>query len=73
MLNLPSPTSYIPPTKKDRDILFQAMFDEYFNPPHSVASLVPTVATSGPADSTGTTSLTTIDQDAPSPSASQTP
>nr|GEY46559.1 retrovirus-related Pol polyprotein from transposon TNT 1-94 [Tanacetum cinerariifolium] len=38
--NSPSPTSYVPPTKKDWDILFQPMFDEYFNPPPSVASLV---------------------------------
>nr|GEX83312.1 retrovirus-related Pol polyprotein from transposon TNT 1-94 [Tanacetum cinerariifolium] len=34
------PTSYVPPTKKDWDLLFQPMFDEYFNPPPSVASLI---------------------------------
>ncbi|GKA09904.1 retrovirus-related pol polyprotein from transposon TNT 1-94 [Tanacetum coccineum] len=38
--NPPSPTPYVPPTKKDCDILFQPMFDEYFNPPPSVASPV---------------------------------
>ncbi|GJS89217.1 retrovirus-related pol polyprotein from transposon TNT 1-94 [Tanacetum coccineum] len=49
--NPPSPTSYVPPTKKDYDTLFQPMFDEYFNPPPSVASPVPVVVTPDPADS----------------------
>ncbi|GJY53872.1 retrovirus-related pol polyprotein from transposon TNT 1-94 [Tanacetum coccineum] len=49
------------------------MFDEYFNPPPSVVSLVPAIVASEPTDSTGTPFLTTIDQDAPSPSTSQTP
>ncbi|GJR06942.1 hypothetical protein Tco_0529926 [Tanacetum coccineum] len=68
-------TPYVPPTKKDWDTLFQPMFDEYFNPPSSVASPVPAVVAPdpavvalGPADSTGTPSSTIIDQDAPSPS-----
>ncbi|GJZ56942.1 hypothetical protein Tco_0612436 [Tanacetum coccineum] len=38
-----------------------------------VASPVPTVIASVPADSTGSPSLTLVDQDAPSPSTSQTP
>nr|GEX09433.1 hypothetical protein [Tanacetum cinerariifolium] len=42
------------------------MFDEYYNPPPSVASLVPTVVALDPANSTGTPSSTIIDQDAPS-------
>ncbi|GKC24230.1 retrovirus-related pol polyprotein from transposon TNT 1-94 [Tanacetum coccineum] len=42
------------------------MFDEYFNPPPSVASLVPTGAAPRPADPTGSPSSTFIDQDAPS-------
>ncbi|GJT92847.1 retrovirus-related pol polyprotein from transposon TNT 1-94 [Tanacetum coccineum] len=71
--NPPSPTPYVPPTKKDWDILFQLMFDEYFNPPPSVASLVLAVVALDPADSTGTPSSTTTVQDAPSPSTSQTP
>ncbi|GKD15373.1 retrovirus-related pol polyprotein from transposon TNT 1-94 [Tanacetum coccineum] len=50
--NPPSPTPYVPPTKKDWDILFQLMFDEYFNPPPSVASPVPIVVAPEPADST---------------------
>ncbi|GJV37515.1 hypothetical protein Tco_1409992 [Tanacetum coccineum] len=71
--NPPSPTPYVPPTKKDWDILFQPMFDEYFNPPPSVASHVPAIVALEPADSTGTPSSTHIDQDAPSPSTSQIP
>ncbi|GJT95708.1 putative reverse transcriptase domain-containing protein [Tanacetum coccineum] len=39
------------------------MFDEYFNPPPSVASLVPAVAALIPADLTGSLSLTSVDQD----------
>ncbi|GJR90064.1 uncharacterized mitochondrial protein-like protein [Tanacetum coccineum] len=50
--NPPSPTSYVPPTKKDWDILFQLMFDEYFFPPPSVASLVPAFVAPDPADLT---------------------
>nr|GEZ07096.1 hypothetical protein [Tanacetum cinerariifolium] len=61
--NPPSPTLYVPPTKKDWDILFQSMFDEYFNPPPSFASPISTVAAPEPTDSTGTPSSTTIDQD----------
>nr|GEV67324.1 hypothetical protein [Tanacetum cinerariifolium] len=71
--NPPSPTPYVPPTKKDWDTLFQLMFDEYFIPPSSVASSVHVVVALEPVDSTGTPSSTTIDQDAPSPSTSQTP
>ncbi|GJV81719.1 retrovirus-related pol polyprotein from transposon TNT 1-94 [Tanacetum coccineum] len=46
------------------------MFDEYFNPPTSVASPVPVVVASDPVDSTGSPSSTLIDQDAPSPKSS---
>nr|GEV47950.1 RNA-directed DNA polymerase, eukaryota [Tanacetum cinerariifolium] len=63
--NLSSLTPYVPQTKKDWDILFQLMFDEYFSTPSSVASLVPTVVTSEPADANGTPSSTSIDQDVP--------
>ncbi|GJU47700.1 retrovirus-related pol polyprotein from transposon TNT 1-94 [Tanacetum coccineum] len=69
----PSPTPYVPPTKKDRDILFQLMFDEYFSPLPCVASPFPLVVAPEPADSTGSPSSTSVDQDAPSPSALQTP
>ncbi|GKG42292.1 hypothetical protein Tco_0476590, partial [Tanacetum coccineum] len=71
--NPPSPTLYVPLTKKDGDILFQPMFDEYLNPPPSVAFPVHAIIAPEPADSTNPPSSTTIDQDAPSPSTSQTP
>ncbi|GJY75282.1 retrovirus-related pol polyprotein from transposon TNT 1-94 [Tanacetum coccineum] len=71
--NSPSLTTYVPPTKNDWDALFEPIFDEYFNPPPSVAFLVPTVIAPEPADSIGTSSSTTIDQDAPSLSTSQIP
>nr|GEU33440.1 retrotransposon protein, putative, unclassified [Tanacetum cinerariifolium] len=38
--NPPSSTPYVPPTNNDWNILFQPMFDEFFNPPPSVVSLV---------------------------------
>ncbi|GJY87748.1 retrovirus-related pol polyprotein from transposon TNT 1-94 [Tanacetum coccineum] len=40
----PSPTPFVPPTRIDWDILFQPLFDEYFNPPLSVDHSVPKVA-----------------------------
>ncbi|GKA43904.1 hypothetical protein Tco_0736628 [Tanacetum coccineum] len=66
VLNPPSPTPYVPPTKKDYDILFQPMSDEYFSHPPSVVSLVPIVVAPIPADLTGSPSLTLVDQDTPS-------
>ncbi|GJQ89766.1 retrovirus-related pol polyprotein from transposon TNT 1-94 [Tanacetum coccineum] len=63
--NPPSPTPYVPPTKKDWDILFQPMFDKYSNLPPSVASLVPEVVAPN--------RLEFVLYDAPSPSTSQTP
>ncbi|GJY93301.1 retrovirus-related pol polyprotein from transposon TNT 1-94 [Tanacetum coccineum] len=50
--NPPSVIPYVPPTKNDWDLLFQLMFDEYFNPPPSVVSLVPIAAAPRPADPT---------------------
>ncbi|GKB88267.1 uncharacterized mitochondrial protein-like protein, partial [Tanacetum coccineum] len=50
--NPPSPTPYVPPTKKDYDILFQPMFDKYFSPPPSVASPVLAVIALVPANLT---------------------
>ncbi|GKB16540.1 hypothetical protein Tco_0850463 [Tanacetum coccineum] len=49
------------------------MFDEYLSPPPSVASSVPIIVALVPADSTSSPSSTLLDQDAPSPSTSQTP
>nr|GEW21962.1 CBL-interacting serine/threonine-protein kinase 25-like [Tanacetum cinerariifolium] len=41
--NIPFSTLYVSPTKKDWEILFQPMFDEYLNPSSSVDLQVPTV------------------------------
>ncbi|GKD87747.1 retrovirus-related pol polyprotein from transposon TNT 1-94, partial [Tanacetum coccineum] len=64
---IPQPP-YLPPTKNDWDILFQPMFDEFFNPPLSIVSPIPVAATPRPADPTGSPVSTSIDQDAPSTS-----
>ncbi|GKA22888.1 retrovirus-related pol polyprotein from transposon TNT 1-94 [Tanacetum coccineum] len=67
-----SSTPYVPPYKKDRDILFQPMFDEYFNPPTSLVSPQPLATVSIPYDTTNIPSSTIIDQDAPFASTSPT-
>ncbi|GJS49101.1 retrovirus-related pol polyprotein from transposon TNT 1-94 [Tanacetum coccineum] len=59
-------TSTKPPSTNDLDMLFQPMFDEYFKPSPSVVSLSNSAATLS-QDTVGASSLTTIDQDAPSP------
>ncbi|GJY39523.1 retrotransposon protein, putative, ty1-copia subclass [Tanacetum coccineum] len=68
--NPSSSTPYVPPSKKVCDIMFQPLFDEYFQPPSSVVSHVLSTAAPLPTDTTDTPSLTTIDQDAPSASTS---
>nr|GEU36584.1 hypothetical protein [Tanacetum cinerariifolium] len=71
--NSVSPTPYVPPSKKDYKIMFQPLFDEYFNPPPCVVSLDPTaVAAPRAVDPAGSPSSTTIDQDVPSASTSPT-
>nr|GFC35585.1 hypothetical protein [Tanacetum cinerariifolium] len=73
-------TSYVPPSRNDWDLLFQPLFDELLNPPHSVdnqaAAVIAPIAEVIPQvddDSTGSPSSTNVDQDAPSPSKSPTP
>nr|GFB92634.1 retrovirus-related Pol polyprotein from transposon TNT 1-94 [Tanacetum cinerariifolium] len=73
-------TSYVPPSRNDWDLLFQPMFDELLNHPPSVVNQVPEaiapiieVIPPVNADSTGSPSSTTVDQDAPSTSNSTTP
>nr|GEV59954.1 retrovirus-related Pol polyprotein from transposon TNT 1-94 [Tanacetum cinerariifolium] len=68
-----SSTPYVPPSKNDWDLLFQPMFDELLNPPPSVdhqapevIALIVDVIPPVQADSTGSPSSTTVDQDAPS-------
>nr|GEW00143.1 hypothetical protein [Tanacetum cinerariifolium] len=74
-----SSTPYVPPSRNDSDLLFQPLFDELLTPPPSVdpqalevidliTDVIPTVQ----VESTSSPSLTTVDQDAPSPSKSQT-
>nr|GEZ69759.1 uncharacterized mitochondrial protein AtMg00810-like [Tanacetum cinerariifolium] len=74
-----SSTQYVPPTRNDWDLLFQPMFDELLNPPPSVYLqapdiIAPIVDVIPPvqAESTGLPSSTSVDQDAPSLSKSQT-
>nr|GEU93232.1 retrovirus-related Pol polyprotein from transposon TNT 1-94 [Tanacetum cinerariifolium] len=62
---IPQPP-YVPPTNNNWYILFQPMFDEFFNPPLSVVSLVPVVAASKPTDPTGLPMSTSVNQDLPS-------
>nr|GFB84912.1 retrovirus-related Pol polyprotein from transposon TNT 1-94 [Tanacetum cinerariifolium] len=72
--------SCVPPSRNDWDLLFQPMFDELLNPSPSVvnqaseviapiAKVIPPVY----ADSTGSPSSITVDQDAPSTRESYTP
>ncbi|GJR12244.1 retrovirus-related pol polyprotein from transposon TNT 1-94 [Tanacetum coccineum] len=72
-------TPFVPPSRTDWDILFQPLFDEFLNPSPSVDHPTPEVVVPineviAPvlADSTGSPSSTTVDQDAPSLSNSQT-
>nr|GFB24446.1 integrase, catalytic region, zinc finger, CCHC-type, peptidase aspartic, catalytic [Tanacetum cinerariifolium] len=73
-------TSYVPPSWNDWDLLFQPMFDELLNPPpsgvnHVPEAIAPIVEVIPPvnADSTGSPSSTTVEQDAPFTSNSTTP
>nr|GEU48786.1 putative Gag-Pol polyprotein [Tanacetum cinerariifolium] len=75
---LPS-TPFVPPLRSDYDILFQPLYDELLTPSPSVDHLTPKViapiakvVAPEPAASTGLPSITTVDQDEPSPSNSQT-
>nr|GFB36065.1 hypothetical protein [Tanacetum cinerariifolium] len=66
-----SPTPYVSPSKKDYEILFQPLFDEYFNPLPYVVSPNPVISTAPRAvDPFSSPSSTTIDQDVPSASTS---
>nr|GEV23430.1 hypothetical protein [Tanacetum cinerariifolium] len=79
---MPIPTSstpFVPPSRTNWDMLFQPLFDELLTPlpsvdhpaPKVIAPITEVVALE-PAASTGLPSSTTVDQDAPSPSNSQT-
>ncbi|GKD14229.1 retrovirus-related pol polyprotein from transposon TNT 1-94, partial [Tanacetum coccineum] len=77
--NPPPSTPFVPPSRTDWNILFQPLFDELLNPPpsvdlpaHEVIAPLAEVVAPKPATSTGSPSSTNVDQDAPSPSNSQT-
>nr|GFC03950.1 integrase, catalytic region, zinc finger, CCHC-type, peptidase aspartic, catalytic [Tanacetum cinerariifolium] len=79
---MPKPTSstpFVPPSRNNCDLLFQPMFDELFTPPLSVDPTAPEVIAPiadvippEQPESIGSPSSTKVDQDAPSPSKSQT-
>ncbi|GJU96086.1 retrovirus-related pol polyprotein from transposon TNT 1-94 [Tanacetum coccineum] len=56
------------PSRKELEILFQPMFDEYLEPSRVKRPVSPAPAILVPVNSAGTPSSTTIDQDAPSQS-----
>ncbi|GJY71554.1 retrovirus-related pol polyprotein from transposon TNT 1-94 [Tanacetum coccineum] len=65
----PSPvpaTTYIPPTDKDLEILFQPMFDEYFDQSTNSEPVPTATVVNAPIVSTNTSVSTMIAQDAPS-------
>nr|GEV77425.1 hypothetical protein [Tanacetum cinerariifolium] len=80
LVSNPTPsTPFVPPSRTDWDLLFQLLFDELLTPPPSVdlpapEVIAPIAEVVAPelVESTGSPSLTTIDQDAPSTSNSQT-
>nr|GEW52908.1 retrovirus-related Pol polyprotein from transposon TNT 1-94 [Tanacetum cinerariifolium] len=79
---MPKPTSstpFVPPSRNEWDLLFQPLFDELLTPTPSVDHPAPEVIAPladvippEHAESIGSPSSTTVDQDAPSPSKSQT-
>ncbi|GJX31264.1 retrovirus-related pol polyprotein from transposon TNT 1-94 [Tanacetum coccineum] len=77
--NPPPSTPFVPSSRSDWDILFQPLFDELLtllpsvdNPAPEVITPIAGVVAPVPAVSTGLPSSTNVDQDAPSPSNSQT-
>ncbi|GJR74752.1 integrase, catalytic region, zinc finger, CCHC-type containing protein [Tanacetum coccineum] len=77
--NPPLSIPFVPPLRTDWDLLFQLLFDELLTPLPSVdhpapedIALIAEVVALEPVASTGSPSSTTVDQDAPSPSNSQT-
>nr|GEY54158.1 hypothetical protein [Tanacetum cinerariifolium] len=75
MPNTPLSTPFVPPSRSDWDILFTSLFDELLTPSPSVdhpapevIALIAEVIDPKPVASTGSPSLTTVDQYAPSPS-----
>ncbi|GJR15331.1 retrovirus-related pol polyprotein from transposon TNT 1-94 [Tanacetum coccineum] len=72
LANPPPSASFVPSSRHEWDLVFQPVFDEFFSPLASVAFLVPVEEAPAPVESTDSPSLKTVNQDAPSPSTSQT-
>ncbi|GJR05592.1 retrovirus-related pol polyprotein from transposon TNT 1-94 [Tanacetum coccineum] len=77
--NPPPSTPFVPPLRSDWDLLFKPLFDELLTPPPrvdhlalEVIALIADVVAPVPVVSTSSPSLTNVNQDAPSPSESQT-
>nr|GEV89025.1 retrovirus-related Pol polyprotein from transposon TNT 1-94 [Tanacetum cinerariifolium] len=78
MPNHTSLTPFVPSLRTNWDMLFQSLFDELLTPPPSVdhptskvTAQIAEVVAPKPAESTSSPSSTTVDQDAPSSSNSQ--
>ncbi|GJU02812.1 retrovirus-related pol polyprotein from transposon TNT 1-94 [Tanacetum coccineum] len=63
---------YVPPTNKELEMLFQPMFDEYFNPPGNRQDPIPN-AVQNPVIPTGPSVSISVDLDAPSGSHTSSP
>ncbi|GJU71763.1 retrovirus-related pol polyprotein from transposon TNT 1-94 [Tanacetum coccineum] len=68
--NPPPSALFVPPSRKEWDLVFQLVFDEFYSPSASVASPVPIEEAPAPVESTGSPSSTKVNQDAPSPKSS---
>ncbi|GKE39288.1 retrovirus-related pol polyprotein from transposon TNT 1-94 [Tanacetum coccineum] len=51
--NPPPSAPFVPPSRHEWDLVFQPVFDEFFSPPSSVASLVLVEEAPAPVESTG--------------------
>nr|GEX19032.1 retrovirus-related Pol polyprotein from transposon TNT 1-94 [Tanacetum cinerariifolium] len=63
--NPPPSAPFVPPLRHQWALVFQLLFDEFYSPPASVASLVLVEKAPAPVESTSLPSSTTVDQDAP--------
>ncbi|GJZ56033.1 integrase, catalytic region, zinc finger, CCHC-type containing protein [Tanacetum coccineum] len=70
--NLPHSAPFVPPSRKEWDLVFQPVFDEFYSPSASIASPVPVEEAPAPVESTGSPSSKTVDEDASSSSNSKT-
>ncbi|GKC37668.1 retrovirus-related pol polyprotein from transposon TNT 1-94, partial [Tanacetum coccineum] len=70
--NPPPSAPFVPPSRYEWDLVFQLVFEKFFSPLASVASSVLVEEAPALVESTGSPSSTTVDQDAPLPSTSQT-